>query len=488
MSHNPKLGSELLPLLTAGMYYNPCVIFREYIQNSADAITPLCEGSVNIKIDRIKSQIKILDNGVGLSPSDAARYLIDIGRSKKDRMVDRGFRGIGRLSALAFANQIKFTTRTCSTEPVTQAIWNGRLLRDAKLANLDASEAVKRCVTIDYSPEGDWPDRFFEVAIERINRHATSTLLNEDAIRNYIAEVCPVPISNSFPLAGAVREFLADYTDHFVLDIRINNDDSPIQRPFTESLQLTERYEVTFDQLETHEIPKIDANTPAAIVWLAHSPYAGSIPRRLGVRGLRARVGNIQIGNDRIFEHLFLEPRFNGWCVGEIHIIDRRLIPDGRRDYFEPSPHLRNLENHIGAIAQEISLRCRSASSQRNKIRKITNAVDNLKHAQKLATSGYLLPKDSIALIERELRRIAEFKEIIDPISATTPNSVVEKLTLLEDQLKKFKITNNPLSDEISFNLAKALQSAFAIIVEALPPYTALELIEAIHNQLSEPS
>jgi len=99
-----------------------------------------------------------------------------------------------------------------------------------------------------------------------------------------------------------------------------------------------------------------------------------------------------------------------------------------------------------------------------------------------------LLPKDSIALIERELRRIAEFKEIIDPISATTPNSVVEKLTLLEDQLKKFKITNNPLSDEISFNLAKALQSAFAIIVEALPPYTALELIEAIHNQLSEPS
>jgi len=62
----------------------------------------------------------------------------------------------------------------------------------------------------------------------------------------------------------------------------------------------------------------------------------------------------MQIGTDRIFEHLFEEPRFNGWCVGEVHILDSRIVPNGRRDYFEPSPHLRNLENQLGAIAQTL--------------------------------------------------------------------------------------------------------------------------------------
>ncbi|MCY3614854.1 MAG: ATP-binding protein [Bacteroidetes bacterium] len=486
MSPNPVVGSELLPLVTAGMYYNPCVVFREYLQNSADAVTTQGNGSVRIKIDRLNSQVIILDNGIGLSPSDASQYLINVGRSKKDRKVDRGFRGIGRLSALAFAEQIKFSTRTCSTEPVTQVTWNGRLLRESKLAHLDASEAIKRCVTVGQLPDDDWPDRFFEVAIERINRHATSTLLNEDVVRRYIGEVCPVPISNSFPLASQVREFLTAHTDYFVLDVRINDDDVPVQRPFSESLQLSDQYEVAFDRLETHVIPRIDANAPAAIVWLAHSPYAGSIPSRLGIRGLRARVGNIQIGTDRIFEHLFLEPRFNGWCVGEVHILDRRLVPNGRRDYFEPNPHLRNLENHIGAIAHEISLRCRRASSQRNKVRKITNAVDRLKHTLNLATSGYLLPEDVKALIERERKRIPEIKQILDVLSATTPNSAEEELTLLENQLDLIKINSDPKIDDISLNSGIVLQPAFAAIAEILPPDSALEIIETIYRRLSD--
>ena len=99
---------------------------------------------------------------------------------------------------------------------------------------------------------------------------------------------------------------------------------------------------------------RLRADHPAAVAWLARTPYTGSIPARLGVRGLRARVGNMQIGTDRIFEHLFEEPRFNGWCVGEVHILDSRIVPNGRRDYFEPSPHLRNLENQLGAIAQTL--------------------------------------------------------------------------------------------------------------------------------------
>ena len=186
-----------------------------------------------------------------------------------------------------------------------------------------------------------------------------------------------------------------------------------LERPFADTIPLTDQYGAVFERLETRLIPAIDGNDPAAIVWLAHTPYAGSIPRRLGVRGLRARMGNIQIGSDRIFEHLFLEARFNGWCVGEIHILDKRLLPNSRRDYFEPSPHLRNIENHIGAIAHEISSRCRQASSQRNKLRNIGAAINRLRRARDLAVSGYLCSEDATALVERERKRIPEIKQTL---------------------------------------------------------------------------
>ena len=38
MADPPVLGGELLRLVTAGMYDNPLVLYREYVQNAADAI------------------------------------------------------------------------------------------------------------------------------------------------------------------------------------------------------------------------------------------------------------------------------------------------------------------------------------------------------------------------------------------------------------------------------------------------------------------
>ena len=109
-------------------------------------------------------------------------------------------------------------------------------------------------------------------------------------------------------------------------------------------------------------IPAIDESSDAAVGWLAHSSYLGAIPKDLGLRGFRAREGNIQIGDEGVFDSLFPEERFNRWCVGEVHIVDPRIMPNGRRDYFEPGPHTRNLENHLEAIIRGIVNRCRKAS------------------------------------------------------------------------------------------------------------------------------
>ena len=485
MTTDPIVGGDLLRLITAGMYDNPLILYREYLQNAADAVASHGSGTVHVVINRIRSQVVIRDDGTGLTPREAARRLIDVGRSSKDRTLDRGFRGIGRLSALAFAEQVQFTTRTCAKEPVTEIKWSGRTLRDPDLAQVDATTAIERCTTIRQLLHGDWPERFFEVKIDRIHRHAASTLLNEDAVRSYIGEVCPVPMANAFPLASQIREFLATHTDYFVLDVRVNDDDSPVKRPFGETIPLTDKYGAAFERLETRVVPTIDGKEPAAVVWLAHTPYDGSIPRGVGVRGLRARMGNIQIGSDRIFEHLFLEPRFNGWCVGEVHIQDKRIVPNGRRDYFEPSPHQRNLENHIGAIAHEISSRCRRASSQRNKLRQISAAINRLRRARDFAVSGYLRPEDAIALVKRERKRIPEIRQTLTTLEAATSNSDQKELAHFENQLDNIDVNPESALNGVPPDSVATVQVAFGAIAEAMPPDSAYDMVKTILRRLS---
>ena len=488
MSDEILVGSDILRLITAGTYDNPLVIYREYIQNAADAVAAVGNGSgvVTIEVDPLESQVTITDRGTGLSPTDAVRHLIPIGKSTKSPSTDRGFRGIGRLSSLAFAENVHFTTRTCAAEPVTRVSWNSRMLRNMNSDRVDASTAIRACTAVRSLAKGGWPDRFFQVTIEGVMRYAASTLLNQEAVRRYIGEVCPVPMAPSFPLAADVKNFLSTHTEYCTLDVRLNDDDCPIVRPFGETVPLTDSYAATFKRLEKRLIPKLDGDEPAAALWLAHTPYAGSIPRRLGMRGLRARAGNIQIGSDDIFSHLFLETRFNGWCIGEVHIVDGRIVPNARRDYFEPGPHLRNLENHIGAIAHEISSRCRGASSHRNRLRNVGVAINQVRCANELAMSGYLTAEDAAALLGYARERTPQIRETLDELEVRPSHFGHDELSLDEHEPASTEPSRPLVLSDMSANEVAALQSAFGVVANVMSPASALDLIDSIVRRLSK--
>ena len=115
------VGGDILNLITTGMYNNPLAIYREYIQNAADefaASSRAQNGKVEIEVDPSKLRVRIRDNGPGLSFDRAMRALLPIARSEKRRGTDRGFRGIGRLSGLAFAESVTFITRSQDDQPI----------------------------------------------------------------------------------------------------------------------------------------------------------------------------------------------------------------------------------------------------------------------------------------------------------------------------------------------------------------------------------
>lgn len=479
------IGGEIFNLITSGMYNTPLAVYREYIQNAADSIfasSKPTNGRIEIDIDPLQRRVKILDNGLGLSPSAARRELVAVAQSRKQRGNDRGFRGIGRLSGLAFAEKVVFRTRCAASNPITEISWSSEALRQMVSQRATVNQFLEGCVEIIEIEGVDGPDHFFEVEICGVARHASGNILNSDAVRQYVSEVCPVPYNSDFQFANSVRDLFVDDPKALLnIHVFVNNQEEPVTRPFGSSLVISENVQDPFVGLDSFRVPSVDGIGSAAIGWLVHTEYFGVIPKSLGVRGIRVREGNLQIGDESVFDHLFSEERFNRWCVGEVHVVDTRIVPNGRRDYFEPSPHTRNLENHIGAIAKKISARCRSASATRNKLRKTSAELQQLEATLVLASSGYLRASDAREIVQKASQRLGEISDTARDFYELSAEDK-RRLKILEHGFADFRPRRGrPPLGRVSGSDVGTYRRVFRTLVDSLPtPEIALRTIEAV--------
>ena len=481
-------GAGLLGLVTTGMYDAPLSMYREYIQNAAD---PLARSGlpgrarVDIAIDISERWIRIRDNGPGLSREQALERLLPIGRSNKTLGIDRGFRGVGRLAGLAFAKTVSFTTRARKDQSVTRITWHSDRLPELTCTESELEEAILDCVDVETLPGSDHPEHFFEVEVADVARHSAGMLLNHDAVRDYIGEVCPVPMSSEFPFADRVDGLFYGAEAPLTMEVLLEGDPDPVKRPYGESIRLSANREAEFTEFQVVRIPSVDGNGEAVVGWIAHSSYLGAIPSEQRVRGIRARVGNIQIGDDAVFHNLFTEERFNRWCVGELHVLDSRIIPNARRDYFEPGPHLRNLENQLIPVLLNISTRCRRESTARNRARKTLSALCNIEELYALATSGFLTSEDSFGLIQKALREVEEVRKSIG--KGNLDNGTLERLDSAKDQLNNFPVeTELRRFGDMTPSEVVVYQRVFGALATLAPsPGSARDLIEMVFAKAS---
>ena len=482
------MGAGLLALVTTGLYDEPLSMYREYLQNAADAAAgsgTARECRVDIIIDVTGRRVRIRDNGPGLARGDALGQLLPIGRSGKRLGIDRGIRGIGRLAGLAFAKTVAFTTRTCRDEPVTRVTWHSDRLPDLTASESELEQAILDCVEVETLPGQDYPDHFFDVEVQDVARHSAGLLLNRDAVRDYIGEVCPVPMSDKFPFASKVQDLFDGAEAPFVIEVWLEGDPDPVERSHREAVYFSANKMAEFTDFQPVRIPGADGNDDMAVGWIAHSSYLGAIPKGQRVRGIRARVGNIQVGSEAVFEHLYKEERFNRWCVGELHILDSRIIPNARRDYFEPGFHLRHFENRLAPILREISARCRRESSIRNGDRKALSALCNIENLHSLAASGYLNDEDSVGLAQQALEEVQDVREGIQ--KGNLDGDSLERLDSVEELLTNFSTgPQTKRFENITASEAVVYRRVFAALAALAPsPDTAMKLIELVFAEAS---
>lgn len=485
---NELIGGDILSLITSGMYSSPMAVYREYLQNAADSIASSNKpdnGKVEIKIELGEQRITIRDNGPGLSHAQAKRALVPISRSGKCRQHDRGFRGIGRLSGLAFGKAITFLTRHNKKTQVTKIVWSREKLRSGIDEGLPVEETILQCVTIDKVDGNNYPANFFEVQVDGVSRYAASSILNRDAVRLYLGEIGPVSFNVDFPYTPRVANLFEGNRPSLVLDLHLNEETTPITRLHKNEVCGAGNRIDKFVEFEQIQIPALGDSGHAAVGWLAHTSYLGTIKKSLGVRCLRARSGNIQIGDEAVFDHLFSENRFNRWCVGEIYILDSHIVPNGRRDYFEPNTHLRNLENHLGATCRKLEQRCRTVSQQRNHRRRLNVFLESLESTYDLVAPGYLTASAAQQLIAGKLSEISDFREKYKDSGYTEE---LNRLDNLKKNLINFQFTRGRCSlAGIDSSEVPIYRKIFKILTETSPStQQAKKTIEMILKYGSE--
>ncbi len=86
-----------------------------------------------------------------------------------------------------------------------------------------------------------------------------------------------------------------------------------------------------------------------AWIWFGISCFKATMRGKKygGLVGLRLRQFNIEIGGEHTLDKFFKEQRGNGYFIGEVHVVDKRLIPNSRRDYFVENDALVEFERAL---------------------------------------------------------------------------------------------------------------------------------------------
>jgi molecular chaperone HtpG len=485
------IGKDILELLSTSMYVDPMSIYREYVQNAADSIDEAravgilgnqAAGSVGIEIDSAKRSIRIRDSGTGVPATAFVQRLVAFGASVKRGRSARGFRGVGRLAGLGYCQELLFRSRAQGDCGVSELLWDCRKLRSL-LRVADSHHHLRDVVVQTVSTRsvetGKAPAHFFEVELRGVVRHRNDQLLDPHAIRNYLAQCAPVPFSSELSYGEEISNALKPYVMLGELRIEVSGVDGPICRPHRNTFPVGMGNSDSFRSMEPVTIPALDGGI-AAVGWVLHHGYVGALAPSIGIKGLRVRCGNIQVGDDRLFEDLFLEPRFNSWTVGEVHIVDPRILPNGRRDHFEQNAHYQNLLTHLTPLARDLSRRCRSSSIKRNRSREFERLLSLAGENVAIIAQRAVGKNKRNCVVREVLGAIAELENMaasgLVEAASVDPIREIAKLKRHLAKAADLDASAGPLSS-LASHQRRTYEEVFSLIYECSPNRAAAKVL-----------
>jgi molecular chaperone HtpG len=347
MRNNVAIGVNILETLTTGMYRDPLVIFREYIQNSCDAIDEavncgvLKDGEGNINIWIKDDNIHIEDNGTGIPAAEFKKTLYSIGESKKKAGTNKGFRGIGHWCGFAHCSTLVFTAKAagesdesvmkCNAEEMRSLMLYHRL----KLADYSIDDVLSRTIVFTKNKVGDIKSHYFKVEMFDVV-DAKDELCDERNVKDYLSFIIPVGYAPAFRFRNAIHKH-ANEIGQTIQEYRVYINGESVLKKYQPSFTTHGKGDDKITGVLFKEF-KDDAGNLIAWMWFGISMFKAQMVPANKMRGIRLRSHNIQIGAEDALQKLFNESNGRGlyYYIGEVFAVSDNLLPDSQRDYFEP--------------------------------------------------------------------------------------------------------------------------------------------------------
>jgi len=483
---SPRIGKFILDTISIGMYNNPLMALREYIQNSTDAIDRHSDSGceciisprIDVIVDGVLRTLTIKDTGVGLSALRAKTVLHDLGKSNKKTFANRGFRGIGRLGGLGYCDELRFITKAAGETVCSESVWDCKKLRELLVSeseDMDAAALIANIVTFSqHRYEKSKKDHFFTVEMVNV-KSSKDVLLDVPIIKVYLSQIAPVPFdSKTFSFSEQIEsELRSKVPGYKTYPIYVN--DEQVFKPYKDSVKISQEHSDQIKGIQFKEFKNGVGNL--AFGWIADLNLLGAINPSEKTEGIRVRSGNIMVGDKNILSDFFREARFNNYVVGEIHITHPRLVLNSRRDDFEDNCYKEEFYNNF---VKEIGLPCSQKIRQTSKDRSDSKREKIIKQITSegidIVKSGYLseiqyrnvlkeLQQASMGLSE-ELEK-QKLEELIGQIKKSRhylDNLAAIKLT--KNELKKVFDTIYKNIDDSSRALKIIRHSLAEILVE----------------------
>jgi molecular chaperone HtpG len=458
------IGKFTLETLTSGMYERPKDIYREYIQNAVDSIDVAVAGGlikaatarIDLEIDKERRSIRISDNGTGIGVNYAGKYLLDIGHSPKRFTNARGFRGIGRLAGLAYCRILSFETSVFGEDKRTVIEFNAGTLCDQMLnedVDIDLLSLISNVVTVKVEPEAR-TKHYFNVIMSGVED--IDGILDVDKIQEYLEQVAPVDFDKTFNWGKIIKSKLRVYgftPSIYNIFVGDGKTTSSVVKAYNDTVisDRLRKLEDSISEVETM-VFTFEGET-VAYLWYARTSFYGTLQDE-AIKGLRVRKGNILIGDKTTLNHVFKDERFNGWLLGELHILSDRLIPNARRDEMEKNAAYSAMIFELRTWADGISSEIRKTSNQRSSDKKAQRIIE---FAQNENTQDI---ESTTTVVMPEVTLIA--KSETEQVNHTELVTALDILIGVQQSNTKYKALN--LQNNITIEQKKVLERVFDII------------------------
>lgn len=467
MAENNKaqIGKDVIESLTLGMYEDCRFIYREYVQNAADQVDKAVEEGliqkgeehIQIEIDPEGRSIIIEDNATGIPESKVVPILRNIAHSTKQRGVDKGFRGIGRLGGLGYCAKLRFETSYKGELVKSVMTWDAELLkyiindRDNQEEAVEVLERVTKTTTNREKEDA----HYFRVVMEDVT---SDELLDVKSVTDYLSMVAPVDINSRFIFRSKIRDYMKE--NNLSIDTyNIYINDTQIYKPYTNYIyddnhggkkQVDDILDVDF---------LMEKNENGDIIywgWYSLSRLNGQMKPLNIARGIRLRKSNIQIGDEEICKKFFTkteDQRYSFYYFGEIHAVSKDLIPNSRRDYFGENPACSEFERLIKQDFLNLREMCYDASKFRSSQKTIAKESELREKIDEKDKTGYTSKQEKDDLnkqFEEYQKKAGQARRQLENVTNKLQNSnsplrgILEKLTPEKKEELNLKAQSQP--------------------------------------------